>query len=429
LNSRKWLYIKWNGTSYFESTWEIAADCQDDKAFENYCKSNYLGPDGLRLAPRPNPPNPKRRDQLMKEFKQYTESPKFPNGGSLRHYQVDSLNWLSFNWMQGRNSMLADEMGLGKTLQTASFTRHLYSFGKMAGPTLVVAPLSTLQHWRREFHNWTGLNSIIYHGNKESRQVIQETEFFHARDMFAPKGVDHWKGLVGDVEKKISHEKLVGKKIRKHFPGLGCFTGVVTRVMPGTAKDGPLLEVTYEADNSSEDLTKAEVLRTLIVEAGSSDFKQLLVSGPYKFDVLVTSYETLTSTGGRELQKIPWALMVVDEAHRLKNHKSKLYTTLMEDVSYTNSLLLTGTPVQNEMEEMFTLLHFLDQDKFADKEDFMGKFGDLKSSAQVRETSEKFRKAARLCWILLCSGGAHDDKMQCFIRYVWKHPLKTIEFY
>jgi SNF2 family DNA or RNA helicase len=320
---------------------------------------------------------------MMKEFKQYTESPKFPNGGSLRSYQVDSLNWLSFNWMQGRNSMLADEMGLGKTLQTAAYVRHLYTFGKMRGPTLVVAPLSTLQHWRREFHNWTGLNSIIYHGNKESRQVIQETEFFHARDIFSPGGSEGWKGVVGDAEKKISYEKLVGKKIRKHFPGLGSFTGVVTRVMPGNGKEGTLLEVTYEADNSSEDLTKAEVLRSLVVEAGGADFKSLLLTGPYKFDVLVTSYETLTSGGGKELHKIPWAMMVVDEAHRLKNAKSKLFTTLIEDVSYESTLLLTGTPVQNEMEEMFTLLHFIDQDRFGDKEAFMAQYGNLKTSEQV----------------------------------------------
>ena len=124
---RRWLFIKWQGLTYIESTWETCADAQDDITFQAYCRNNLLGSDGLKLANRPSPPTPKRRDQLQKEFKQYTQSPKFPNGGSLRSYQVDSLNWLTFNWMLGRNSMLADEMGLGKTLQTASFTRHLYT--------------------------------------------------------------------------------------------------------------------------------------------------------------------------------------------------------------------------------------------------------------------------------------------------------------
>ena len=155
-DQRRWLFIKWQGQTYIDSPWETAADAQDDVAFQSFCRHNLLGTDGLRLINRSSPPAPKRREQLLKEFKQYSASPKFPNGGSLRSYQVDSLNWLTFNWMQGRNSMLADEMGLGKTLQTASFIRHLYTQARMHGPTMVVAPLSTLQHWRREFTNWTG---------------------------------------------------------------------------------------------------------------------------------------------------------------------------------------------------------------------------------------------------------------------------------
>jgi hypothetical protein len=39
-------------------------------------------------------------------------------------------------------------------------------------------------------------------------------------------------------------------------------------------------------------------------------------------------------------------MVVVDEAHRLKNSKAKLYTTLMEEVAFANCLLLTGTPIQ-----------------------------------------------------------------------------------
>ncbi len=56
---------------------------------------------------------------------------------------------------QRRNVMLADEMGLGKTVQTVALLEHLRSRENIRGPFLIVAPLSTLEHWKREFEDWT----------------------------------------------------------------------------------------------------------------------------------------------------------------------------------------------------------------------------------------------------------------------------------
>lgn len=50
-------------------------------------------------------------------------------------------------------------MGLGKTVQTVAFVHALVEKQRAAGPYLVVAPLSTLQHWYREFSAWTDLNT------------------------------------------------------------------------------------------------------------------------------------------------------------------------------------------------------------------------------------------------------------------------------
>lgn len=68
---------------------------------------------------------------------------------------------------------------------------------------------------------------------------------------------------------------------------------------------------------------------------------------------------------------VPWDMVIVDEAHRLKNSKSKLYTTLSEEVTFGNCLLLTGTPIQNDVGELHTLLHVLDTVRFADKNKFL----------------------------------------------------------
>ncbi len=57
--------------------------------------------------------------------------------------------------MQRRSVILADEMGLGKTVQSVAILEHLRTREQVRGPFLVVVPLSTLEHWKREFEDWT----------------------------------------------------------------------------------------------------------------------------------------------------------------------------------------------------------------------------------------------------------------------------------
>ena len=59
--------------------------------------------------------------------------------------------------------MIADEMGLGKTIQAVAFLNHLYTFENLRGPFLIIAPLSTIEHWKRTFEDWTNLNSVLYY--------------------------------------------------------------------------------------------------------------------------------------------------------------------------------------------------------------------------------------------------------------------------
>ena len=56
---------------------------------------------------------------------------------------------------QRRSVILADEMGLGKTVQTVAMLEHLRTMEHIRGPFLIVVPLSTMEHWKREFEDWT----------------------------------------------------------------------------------------------------------------------------------------------------------------------------------------------------------------------------------------------------------------------------------
>ena len=102
-----------------------------------------------------------------------------------------------------------------------------------------------------------------------------------------------------------------------------------------------------------------------------------------KFHALLTSYEMCLAETAF-LQKIPWATMIVDEGHRLKNRESKLFQALIT-VNAKQRILLTGTPLQNSIDELFMLLHFLEPDKFSDVDEFLTMFADINTGEQVEK--------------------------------------------
>ncbi|KAA8593560.1 hypothetical protein FQN60_009676 [Etheostoma spectabile] len=104
---------------------------------------------------------------------------------------------------------------------------------------------------------------------------------------------------------------------------------------------------------------------------------------PIKFHVLLTSYELITIDQAI-LGSITWACLVVDEAHRLKNNQSKFFRILNGYKIYYK-LLLTGTPLQNNLEELFHLLNFLTPERFNNLEGFLEEFADISKEDQIKK--------------------------------------------
>ena len=85
-------------------------------------------------------------------------------------------------------------------------------------------------------------------------------------------------------------------------------------------------------------------------------------------NIILTSYE-ISIRDFNKLVKINWKYLIVDEGHRLKNSQC-LLIKILKKLNVSNRLLLTGTPLQNNLNELWSLLNFILPDIFHDLELF-----------------------------------------------------------
>ncbi|KAH8412421.1 hypothetical protein KR009_001844, partial [Drosophila setifemur] len=101
-----------------------------------------------------------------------------------------------------------------------------------------------------------------------------------------------------------------------------------------------------------------------------------------KFNCILTTYEIVLKDKNF-LGTLQWAALLVDEAHRLKNDDSLLYKSLKE-FETNHRLLITGTPLQNSLKELWALLHFIMPEKFDTWENFELQHGNAEDKGYTR---------------------------------------------
>ena len=176
------------------------------------------------------------------------------------------------------------------------------------GPFLIVAPLSTIPHWQREFTGWTDFNTIVYHGSARERELIRELEF----------------AFECDRPEEIGMNQRYLKKCHRR--------------------------------------TAPKWMRTWMTQ------------------VVITTPEMLVTKDFSELADVRWDLLVVDEAHQLfKDRTSKLALKIKNNnFQFNHTLLLTVTPFQNNMNELWTLMNVIDPKTFDDRDSFMHQYGNIR---------------------------------------------------
>ncbi|CAD8155453.1 unnamed protein product [Paramecium octaurelia] len=234
---------------------------EEDEVIDNINSSNGLG---YEL----NQANKVYYNITHKIKEVITQQPALLEGGQLKQYQLQGLDWLVSLYNNNLNGILADEMGLGKTIQTISLLCYLIETKKNFGPYFIIVPLSTLSNWSNEFEKWApSIKKIIYKGSP-----------------------------------------LIRKEISKQ-------------------------------------------MRTT------------------KWNICLTTYEYVLKDK-LTLSKYEWKYIIVDEGHRMKNSRSKFAMILGQQYQSERRLLLTGTPLQNNIAELWALLNFLLPKVFSSCEDF-----------------------------------------------------------
>ena len=105
------------------------------------------------------------------------------------------------------------------------------------------------------------------------------------------------------------------------------------------------------------------------------------------FHVLVTSYHTIVADA-KYFNRLKWQYLLCDEAQSLKNAASQRWKSLL-NLRCRNRVLLTGTPIQNSMAELWALLHFIMPEFFDSHEEFNEWF-----SREIEDAAEEEQKMA-----------------------------------
>ncbi|GMS95686.1 hypothetical protein PENTCL1PPCAC_17861 [Pristionchus entomophagus] len=152
----------------------------------------------------------------------------------------------------------------------------------------------------------------------------------------------------------LADEMGLGKTIQS--------VALVTYLMEVKQNNGPYLVIVPLSTISNWQLEFEKWAPNVvkIVYKGNKDQRRMLDQQVKRgqFNVLLTTYDYVLKEKAL-LGKIRWKYMIIDEGHRLKNHNCKLTLMLNSFFRAQHRLLLTGTPLQNKLPELWALLNFL----------------------------------------------------------------------
>lgn len=221
----------------------------------------------------------------------------------LFKYQKTCVQWLYELYRQKSGGIIGDEMGLGKTIQLIAFLASLHHSGKLKGPVLVVCPATVMKQWCSEIHAWwPPFRTIILHSIGSG--MINKKKF-------SEKELEQL--LISSNKGDFSYDQYYNRKKTK---------------------------------------------RQLEAEAGIKLLANKVITDGH---ILITTYVGL-KLHSDILLDVRWDYVVLDEGHKIRNPDSEI-SLLCKKVKTPNRIILSGTPIQNSLIELWSLFDFISPGK------------------------------------------------------------------
>jgi SWI/SNF-related matrix-associated actin-dependent regulator of chromatin subfamily A member 5 len=270
------------------------------------------------------------------EYQEIAEQPKGVTA-VMKPYQLSGLSYLVHLYNNGFSGILGDEMGLGKTLQTLSLFQYLEELDRKNGVT-----------------------------SEELRPYL----------VVCPLSVlNSW---VTEAQKWVPQLKIL------RFHGASNERVRLKRVAVGM-EDMKGNETTRAKARKASKKAGLKLSKLSTDDHGSDSYK-----------IIVTTYDTFQAEQSWFKTSFVWRYVVLDEGHKIKSSVTQISTAL-RNISSEYRLILTGTPLQNNLVEMWALLAWLYPDVFTDKTETLFKESfDLNKGKVNRKTMDDARSLLEL---------------------------------
>ncbi|KAI9322570.1 SNF2 family N-terminal domain-containing protein [Dichotomocladium elegans] len=243
---------------------------------------------------------------------QFDNSMRIPGEiwNSLFDYQRTCVKWLWELHSQKVGGIEGDEMGLGKTIQIIAFIAGLY-YSKILGPgkaTVIVCPATVLKQWVEEFHRWwPPLRVAVLHSTGSGIRSAVDGKY------------DRFMVDIDSSEEEFEPDRR----------------GNVSKKKKGKTRSR------YDITSTRGGRAACALVERYIKLGG----------------VLITTYSGV-QTYREILLKNRWGYIVLDEGHKIRNPDSET-TLACKQFKTPHRIILSGTPIQNNLKELWSLFDFI----------------------------------------------------------------------
>lgn len=272
-----------------------------------------------------------------------------PHGlkATLRPYQLEGYQWMLSHQHGGTGCLLGDDMGLGKTVQTIAV--------------------------------------ILHHFESTASTSTATTKDDHAKENLANSSLSTQAvDLDYQTDYNIIRSKPTSTPVQMSLFSEEEMSGHAAKAMPSASSSQPDLRqqsghrpVLVAAPSSvvfnwHDELRRFAPSLRVVEYTGNARERAVKQSQLANADVVLTSYPMLRNDIGM-LSRLSFAIAVYDEAHAFRNNTSLLYQAVLK-IHADFPIALTGTPMVNALDELWTLMSVLNPALLGDYETFQNNF-------------------------------------------------------